>query len=85
MAANLSTKDSRVATEDSGAMRKQPMWLFKFTDRNFVGKLESLGGTGKYDGPTLTGDFKPAGGNVPFAAPGVIQTCNRVVGAYRLR
>jgi hypothetical protein len=77
------------AVENSGYCKQidkdGDMWLFKFTDRNFVGKLEAVGGTGKYDGLTLTADFKPAGGNVPSAAPGVIQTCNRVVGAYRMR
>ena len=81
---------SRDGAMESTAYCKQidkdgDVWLFKFTDRNFVGKLESLGGTGKYDGMTLTGDFKPVGGNVPSAAPGVIQMCNPVVGAYRMR
>jgi hypothetical protein len=60
-------------------------WLFKFSDRNFVGKLEVVGGTGKYDRMTMTADFKPLGGSVPCAAPRMLQTCNRVVGAYRLR
>ena len=61
------------------------MWLFKFTDRDFVGKLEVVGGTGKYDGMTMTADFKPLGGSAPSAAPGMVQTCNRVVGVYKLR
>jgi hypothetical protein len=61
------------------------MWLFEFADRNFVGKLSVVGGTGKYDGMTMQADFKPAGGNVPSAAPGMAQTCNRVIGTYTLR
>lgn len=61
------------------------MWLFKFADRNFIGKFEVVGGTGKYEGMTATADFKPLGGGAPSAAPGMVQTCNKVVGTYRLR
>jgi hypothetical protein len=35
------------------------MWLFKFADRNFVGKFDVVVGTGKYDGMSMAADFKP--------------------------
>jgi len=53
----------------------------RFSDKDIVGTYEAIGGSGKYEGMTLKGEFKPLGlpapivpGTVLHAADGHIQT-----------
>lgn len=59
-------------------------WMFKLDDVDRAGRLEFVGGTGKYQGMTLSGQFGPRARPV-FIAPGTVQICQRVQGRFELR
>lgn len=59
-------------------------WMFKLDDVDRAGRLEFVGGTGKYQGMTLSGQFGPRARPI-FIAPGTVQLCQRVQGRFSLR
>lgn len=61
-------------------------WLIQFVDdgNDFSGRMEFIGGTGKYVGAKITGEFKPLGPTY-FGTAGHAQQCTRVTGTYKLK
>lgn len=61
-------------------------WVYTFLDvgNQMSGTWEFIGGTGKYEGARMSGDFLPSG-PLFFGAPGHVQRCMKVRGAYKLR
>lgn len=59
-------------------------WISRFSDRDMIGTVEAVGGTGKYNGMVLTGQFSPAVIAAPITA-GSVQICLQNSGTYRMR
>jgi hypothetical protein len=61
-------------------------WFSSFNDdgNKMSGTFEATGGTGKYEGLKLAGEFKP-NGPLFFGTPGHIMRCMKVTGTYKLR
>jgi hypothetical protein len=61
-------------------------WYSSFNDdgNKMAGSFEATGGTGKYEGLKLSGEFKPIG-PLFVGTPGHIMRCMNVTGTYKLR
>jgi hypothetical protein len=61
-------------------------WLLAFSDEGnkMAGNFEASGGTGKYEGLKMSGEFKPIG-PLFFGTPGHVMRCVNLSGAYKLR
>lgn len=61
-------------------------WVYTFLDTGdqMSGTWEFIGGTGKYEGARMSGDFRPLG-PLFLGAPGHAQRCMKVRGSYKLR
>lgn len=59
-------------------------WMFKLVDTMRAGQLEFVGGTGKYEGMTLSGQFRPRAKPL-FMSAASVQLCQLMTGTFRLR
>lgn len=60
-------------------------WLMRYeTGADLSGTWVAVGGSGKYEGMSAKGEYRPIG-NVPGVVPGGFKSCNHYTGAYKLK
>lgn len=60
-------------------------WVMRYeTATDLAGKWVAVGGTGKYEGMKVAGEYRPVG-SVPGVLPGGFKTCYHNTGTYRLK
>ncbi len=59
--------------------------MFTLVDTMRAGQLEFVGGTGKCEGMTLSGQFRPRRAKPLFINAASVQLCQLMTGTFRLR
>ena len=60
-------------------------WLMRYeTGADLIGTWVAVGGSGKYEGMTAKGEYRPIG-NVPGVLAGGFKSCNHITGTYKLK
>ncbi|MGQ0579505.1 MAG: hypothetical protein ACT4PQ_11430 [Betaproteobacteria bacterium] len=60
-------------------------WRMRYeTGADLIGTWVAMGGSGKYEGITAKGEYRPVG-NVPGVMAGGFKSCNHNTGSYRLK
>lgn len=60
-------------------------WLMRYETRaDLSGTWMAVGGSGKYEGMTAKGDYRPVG-NIPGLVPNGFKSCNHYSGTYQLK
>jgi hypothetical protein len=60
-------------------------WLMRYeTGADLVGTWVAVGGSGKYEGMTAKGEYRPIG-NLPGVLAGGFKSCNHIKGTYKLK